>query len=253
MALFRVKPTTTLPRLSSTISLRTKFVVRSCNLQFQSQPNDSQKLVLEVKERLEKDHYSLPVGRNGRDDEDMIQWFLKDRKFDVEEAVSKLTKAIRWRQDFEVSELTEEAIKDISQTEKAYVHDFLDINNRPVLVVEASKHFPKEQDPADDQRLCVFLIEKALSKLPTGEEQILAIFDLRGFGPENADFKFLAFLFNVFYNYYPNRLSQVLFVDAPAVFKPFWRLMKKLLKSHASQLLVPIMASQRYLEGTNNS
>lgn len=51
-------------------------------------------LVLEVKERLEKDHYSLPVGRNGRDDEDMIQWFLKDRKFDVEEAVSKLTKAI---------------------------------------------------------------------------------------------------------------------------------------------------------------
>jgi len=39
--------------------------------------------------------------------------------------------------------LTEEAIKDISQTGKAYVHDFLDINNRPVLVVEASKHFPK--------------------------------------------------------------------------------------------------------------
>ena len=51
-------------------------------------------LVLEVKERLERDHYSLPVGRNGRDDEDMILWFLKDRKIDVEEAVSKLTKAI---------------------------------------------------------------------------------------------------------------------------------------------------------------
>jgi len=47
-----------------------------------------------VKEKLEKEHYSLPVGRNGRDDEDMILWFLKDRKFDVEEAVSKLTKAI---------------------------------------------------------------------------------------------------------------------------------------------------------------
>lgn len=47
-----------------------------------------------MKEKLEKEHYSLPVGRNGRDDEDMILWFLKDRKFDVEEAVSKLTKAI---------------------------------------------------------------------------------------------------------------------------------------------------------------
>jgi hypothetical protein len=51
-------------------------------------------LVLEVKEKLEKEHHSLPVGRNGRDDEDMILWFLKDRKFDVQEAVSKLTKAI---------------------------------------------------------------------------------------------------------------------------------------------------------------
>lgn len=51
-------------------------------------------LVLQVKERLEKDYYSLPVGKNGRDDEDMILWFLKDRKFDVEEAIGKLTKAI---------------------------------------------------------------------------------------------------------------------------------------------------------------
>ncbi|XP_058751969.1 uncharacterized protein LOC131625061 [Vicia villosa] len=109
----------------------TKFVVRCCNLQLQSQPNDSRELVLEVKEELDKEHHSLPVGRNGRDDEDMILQFLKDRKFSVEDAVSKLTKAIKWLRDFEVSKLSEEAIKDISQTGKAYVHDFLDINNRP--------------------------------------------------------------------------------------------------------------------------
>lgn len=51
-------------------------------------------LVLEVKEKLEREHPNLPVGKNGRDDEDMILWFLKDRKFSVEEAVMKLTKAI---------------------------------------------------------------------------------------------------------------------------------------------------------------
>jgi hypothetical protein len=51
-------------------------------------------LVLEVKEKLEKEYHSLPVGKNARDDEDMILRFLKDRKFDVEEAASKLTKAI---------------------------------------------------------------------------------------------------------------------------------------------------------------
>ncbi|XP_027330846.1 uncharacterized protein LOC113846593 isoform X2 [Abrus precatorius] len=232
MALVRsLYPTIALPL--STLSVTTNFSVRCSNLHPQPQM-DSRKLVLAVKDKLEKDHHSLPVGRNGRDDEDMILWFLKDRKFSVEEAVSKLTKAIKWRQDFEVSKLTEEVVNEVAQTGKAYVHDFLDINDRPVLVVVASKHFPEAHDPAADERLCVFLIEKALSKLPTGKEQILGIVDLKGFGTENADLKFLTFLFDVFYYYYPKRLGQVLFVDAPFVFKPIWQLVKPLLKSYAS-------------------
>lgn len=196
--------------------------------------NDSRKLVLEVKEKLEKEYPSLPVGKNGRDDEDVILWFLKDRKFSVKDAVARLNKAIKWRQEFKVSELSEESVKNVAQTGKAYVHDFLDVNDRPVLIVVASKHFPAMQDPAEDEKLCVFLIEKALGKLPAGKEEILGIFDLRGFGTNNADLKFLTFVFDVFYYYYPKRLGQVLFVDAPFVFKPIWQLAKPLLKSYAS-------------------
>lgn len=226
-------PTIALPLPPSNLPVRSNMSVRCCNLHSQPQLH-SRKLVLAVKEKLEKEHHNLPVGPNGRDDEDMILWFLKDRKFSVEDAISKLTKAIKWRQDFGVSKLTEEAVRDVAQTGKAYVHDFLDVNSRPVLMVVASKHFPDAQDPADDERLCVFLIEKALSKLPTGKEQILGIVDLRGFGTKNTDLKFLTFLFDVFYCYYPKRLSEVLFVDAPFVFKPIWQLVKPLLKSYAS-------------------
>lgn len=53
---------------------------------------------------------------------------------------------------------------------------------------------PQIHDPIEDEKLCVFLIEKALSKLPAGKEQILGIVDLRGFGTENADLQFLTFL-----------------------------------------------------------
>ena len=53
-------------------------------------------------------------------------------------------------------------------------------------------------DTLDDQKLCVFLIEKALSRLPPGKEQILGIVDLRGFRTENADLKFLTFLVKFF-------------------------------------------------------
>lgn len=51
-------------------------------------------LVAEVKEMLNKEHNSLPLGKNGRDDEEMILWYLKDRKYSVQDAVSKLSKAI---------------------------------------------------------------------------------------------------------------------------------------------------------------
>ncbi|KAL2961326.1 hypothetical protein AAZX31_17G084900 [Glycine max] len=216
-----------LPLPLSNLPVRTNFAVRCANVHSQTQLDSR-------KEKLEKEHHNLPVGRNGRDDEDMILWFLKDRKFSIDDAIYKLTKAIKWRRDFEVSKLTEEVVKDALQTGKGYVHDLLDINGRPVVVVVGSKHIPQALDPADDERLCVFLIEKALSKLPTGKEQILTIVDLRGFRTENADLKFLTFLFDVFYYYYPKRLAQVLFVDAPFVFKPIWQLVKPLLKSYAS-------------------
>ncbi|KAK4350548.1 hypothetical protein RND71_029861 [Anisodus tanguticus] len=197
-------------------------------------PQKSQKLVLDVKERLEREYTDLPVGRNGRDDEEMILWFLQDRKFSVDDAVSKLHKAIIWRREFGVSDLSEESVKSIAETGKAYVHDNFDVNGRPVLIVDASKHFPQKQDPDDDEKLCVFLIEKALTRLPAGKQDILGIFDLRGFGTENADLKFLTFLFDVFYYYYPRRLGQVLFVEAPFVFKPLWQLVKPMLKQYAS-------------------
>lgn len=214
---------------SKTTGVR-RFSVRSCLVN----GNDSRQLVLKVKEKLEKDHYDLPVGRNGRDDEDMIFWFLKDRRFSVDEAISKLTKAIKWRQEFGVSELTEDSVKSIAETGKAYVHDYLDVNDRPVLILVPSKHFPSVHDRVENERLCVFLIEKALSKLPEGKEEIIGIFDLRGFGVENADLQFLTFSFDVFYYYYPKRLGQVLFVEAPFVFQPIWQLAKPLLKSYAS-------------------
>ncbi|KAF3502856.1 hypothetical protein F2Q69_00040070, partial [Brassica cretica] len=89
-------------------------------------------------------------------------------------------------------------------------------------------------DPIEDEKLCVFLLEKALSKLPAGQHKILGIFDLRGFGSQNADLKFLTFLFDVFYYYYPSRLDEVLFVDAPFIFQPIWQFTKPVVKSYAS-------------------
>ena len=41
-----------------------------------------------------------------------------------------------------MSELNEDSVRGIAESGKAYVHDCLDINERPVLIVVASKHLP---------------------------------------------------------------------------------------------------------------
>uniref|UniRef100_J3LCA6 CRAL-TRIO domain-containing protein n=1 Tax=Oryza brachyantha TaxID=4533 RepID=J3LCA6_ORYBR len=171
--------------------------------------------------------------------------FLWDGCFCLQ-SLSIYTFGKKWRQDFHVSELSEESVKGLYQTGKAYVHDFFDIYGRPVLIVVASKHFPSKQDPVENEKLCAFLVEKALSRLPLGTENILGIFDLRGFQVENGDLQFLKFLIDVFYYYYPKRLGQVLFVDAPFVFQPMWQLVKPLLKQYAS--LYWVVALKRLLQ-----
>ncbi|XP_057865455.2 phosphatidylinositol transfer protein CSR1 isoform X2 [Cryptomeria japonica] len=195
---------------------------------------EQHKLIVEVKERLQIEHGNLPTGKNGRDDEEMILWFLKDRKFNVDDAVAKLVKALVWREEFGVENLTEESIQNIASTGKAYLHEFPDIEGRPVLVVVAAKHLPAKHDLLESQKLCVYLIEIALSRLPPGEEKMLGIFDLRGFTVQNGDLAFIKFLIDVFYYYYPKRIGQVLFVDAPLIFQPGWNIVKPWLKSYAN-------------------
>ncbi|GBG63839.1 hypothetical protein CBR_g39624 [Chara braunii] len=186
-----------------------------------------------LKRKLDVENPELPVGTYGRDDDELLTWFLRDRRYDVSEAAFKLVRMLRWRQEFGVTNVTQESVARIAATGKAYLHDQLDLVGRPVLVVRVARHLPNPEDIEDSQRLCVFLIEKAITMLPSGQENILGIFDLRGFRSRNADLSFIQFIIDVFFYYYPRRLGEVLFVDAPPIFIPIWKVFKPLLRSYA--------------------
>lgn len=58
----------------------------------------------------------------------------------------------------------------------------------------AAGEFPLD----DSKRLCVHLLEEAIAQLPPGNETLVGIFDLRGFGSKNADLGFVRFLVSAF-------------------------------------------------------
>jgi len=164
-----------------------------------------------------------------------IQWFLRDRQFDVEEAVEKLQKMLRWRSEFRVDEITDAMIAAEAATGKAVLCEHCDVNGQPVILVRVDRHVTGSVPLEDSERLCVSILEKAESiAVESGVETMLGIFDLKRFSGQNADFGFAAFLVSAFFTYYPKRLSRVLFVDAPWVFQPAWAVVRPWLGKYAA-------------------
>jgi len=95
----------------------------------------------------------------------------------------------------------------------------------------------------------VYHIERAIGARAEGVDNVVGIFDLRGFGPRNADFRFVRFLMQAFFYYYPKRAGEILMVDAPWAFMPPFELVKPLLGKY-SQLIrfVSVAEAREYFE-----
>eukprot|EP00892_Ulva_mutabilis_P005675 jgi/Ulvmu1/347/UM001_0352.1 len=166
--------------------------------------------------------------------EDEAKWFLRDRNFDVEEAYTKLVTCLRWRKEFNVHRVRYESVKREADTGKAYLHEHQDIYGRPVLVIRVSKHVIGQFTERQSQELCTYFIEQAIAARPEGIDTVMGIFDLKGFTIFNADFNFVRFLIQAFFNYYPKMAGEVLMVDAPSAFLASYELMRPALGKYGN-------------------
>ena len=168
-------------------------------------------------------------GRPAAENRGLLWWFLRDRKMDVHEAASKLLKCLRWRDAFRVENLVPQIFVKEMRSRKAYLHTHHDIAGRPVLVVVANRHNVLERRFKESCCMCAWYMERVMDKLSTLEpemepeiEQAIAVVDLNGFSPLQADLEFVCFVVDVIHNYYPRRFARVLMVDAPQIFQSFW-------------------------------
>ncbi|KAJ6875549.1 hypothetical protein NC652_035061 [Populus alba x Populus x berolinensis] len=76
--------------------------------------------------------------------------------------------------------------------------------------------------------------DRANTRLQDFEDEVVKTMDLEQEDFTVSQFKKFKDEFDVFYYYYPKRLGQVLFVEAPFIFKPIWQVAKPLLRSYTS-------------------
>ncbi|KIZ00867.1 Phosphatidylinositol transfer protein CSR1 [Monoraphidium neglectum] len=181
----------------------------------------------ELRERMQRSPLGCP-------DDETLKWYLRDRYFKVEDAEAKLTSMLKWRQDEKIDQLDLSLVQAELATGKAEVHEHTDKFGRPVVIIRVTKHVIGEFPLSESKRLCAHVLDNAVASLPPGGEQIMGIFDLKGFELRNADLQFAAFLVEAFFEYYPRRMGQVLMVDAPWIFQPSWAVIKPLLRKYSA-------------------
>ncbi|KAA8495424.1 CRAL-TRIO domain-containing protein [Porphyridium purpureum] len=164
--------------------------------------------------------------------EEEIEWFLRDRRFDEQETITKLRKRLQWVSEMERIPLQGNVLAEL-QSSKTELHPKTDKYGRRVLIVRARLHFASQYGPNSNRKVVKHVLDEAVASLDPGVETIMVIIDLKGFSIANADLNLARYLIEVFFTYYPRRLDQLLFVDAPLVFKPTWLAIKPLLRSYA--------------------
>ncbi len=168
----------------------------------------------------------------------LVTWFLRDRKLEVDKAREKTVKYLEWRARDGFDDLSGVDVDEEAATGKAVLLSERDACGRSVVYVTLTKHEVETRDLSRTCRLCVRLVDEALERSRAeGEgavETLMCVFDLRGFTMKNADIDFVKFFIKCIFDYFPKRVSQVLIVDAPWVFKPVWAVIKPLMGKYAS-------------------
>ncbi|GBF87868.1 motile sperm domain-containing protein [Raphidocelis subcapitata] len=190
----------------------------------------------EQQQALEDLRARMEAGQYGSPGDDLLKWYLRDRYFIVDDAEEKLTSMLRWREAERIDAVdpSSPGVQAELATGKAFVHSSTDVYGRPVVIIRVRKHVTGEFPIADSKRLAGYVLDQAVASLPPGGEQIMGLFDLRGFELRNADMQFAAFIVEAFFEYYPRRMGQVLMVDSPWIFRPTWELIKPLLRKYAA-------------------
>jgi hypothetical protein len=179
------------------------------------------KAIAQLRQRC-KDISPKPAGF---DDDACYRRFLRARKLDVDKAFTMYDNCLKWRASFKPESITMEQIPRELSLGKAYGLG-KDMSGRPVLMVIPARHDPKNSDNQEIVRALVYHCEKAASEMTDGVETVVLLVDFEGWGLKNADSDLDKAMIDTVQNYYPERLGAAYLINAPAIFKVAWAVVK---------------------------
>ncbi|KAI9289375.1 CRAL-TRIO domain-containing protein [Umbelopsis sp. AD052] len=172
--------------------------------------------------------------------------FLRARKWDVDNAFTMLSAALRWRIEERVDEiihlgeagLREELERLEPGSAKKWLDQFNsgksflggpDVNGRPVCYINVKLHNKDAQSLEIMKCFTILTMETGRLLVAQPVETTCLVFNLADFTLANMDFDFVKFLVTCFEAYYPESLGVCLIHRAPWVFSAVWSMIQPIL------------------------
>ncbi|KAL6909379.1 hypothetical protein ACP4OV_001660 [Aristida adscensionis] len=158
------------------------------------------------------------------EDDFMLRRFLRARDHNVGKAAAMLLKYLKWKPAAKprgfISD--EEVAYELAQ-DKAYLQGF-DKLGRPMVYAFGAKHYAAKRDLEQIKQYVIYVLDKTVARLPSGQEKFAAVVDLKGWGYSNCDIRgYLAGL-DIMQSYYPERLGRVFLIHVPYIFMAAWKI-----------------------------
>ncbi|CAF3570399.1 unnamed protein product [Rotaria sp. Silwood1] len=158
-----------------------------------------------------------------------LRW-LRVCKWDINDAVQKMMKMLKWRHEWGVQTLVAQGESGLSyeeiKTGKCFLMGY-DKAGRPINYISSKDHINGQFSHETTQKLTVLTMETVRKLIEAPIETNTIVFDLSGFRLKNMDYQHIKFFISLIENYYPESLGQAIILNAPWIFYGCWTIINK--------------------------
>eukprot|EP00210_Caulerpa_lentillifera_P001528 g1466.t1 len=190
------------------------------------------------REALEHDKETIDRLRKGGEisDDSFLQRWLNSRNKNIQKAVEALQEHSKWRADFFPNGyISDSEISTELKCNKCFLQGSTNEGNA-LLIVMARRHDMNKRDFHQTQKLICYTLDVSSALADHGGgKKICCLFDLSGLRLRNLDVKVLSSIFELLQQHYPERLSNLWFINAPFIFWAAWKIVAPLLEECSRQ------------------
>nr|XP_054754809.1 motile sperm domain-containing protein 2-like [Lytechinus pictus] len=154
-------------------------------------------------------------------------------KMNLDIALDKLTRILKWRKEYGVNDLTFDSFpEDLQQMGGLYSHA-TDKNGHRILWYRV-KHYQKgPENQMWAKKMTVYWLNKLQKEDP--ENRIVVLEDMTGGGVSNMDIDLIRFKIQCFELYFPALVEMLYIYDMPWILNTLWKIVEKILSQQARE------------------